>query len=933
MPVASAQDHRCGTVMDSLLYTSFQEEINQIIFQKKKDKNRFRIEEDVFIIPVVVHIVHQGEAVGQGLNLSAAQVYNQIEVLNQDFRRRNIDTLNAPSKFRKVAEDTRMEFVLAQFDPFGVPMKEIGIHRYEGGRSRWGRTDFEKLVKPLTIWNPDQYFNIWVSGVSGALGYAQFPIGSKLKEGSEWNKPNAELTDGVVVDYLAFGSNRERNAFNLHLKYNLGRTLTHEVGHFFGLIHTSGDGGCDRDDFCEDTPEQAANNYDCKTGFVSCGTENMVQNYMDYSDDFCMNLFTQQQVLRMRTALENGQRRKTLPQSRVAEKPANGVYAWFETDKSEICPSQSVKFAQKSVIIGNDINIERITWLFPRGNPATSTLPNPTVTYAQLGEYDVTLIVQTNLNTDTLTLKNRIKVTFPQALVVNVQHDFEGAVAKTGWATLGSGWQRVAAGGFGNSASSVVLRNEQNTEKETRLISPNINVENTNVISISFEMSYIANLEKADSFAIMLSQDCGTSFTTIWKTGGIFMATAQKNSFTITPRRSDWKLVTIYVDTRKISVAQIAFVNLNYRGSSLFLDNINISKVANILTEPIASFSVVPSLLLRNEKAIIEENASNTPTQFAWELAGAEPETSSERIFFVKYANEGGYTARFEVSNPRGKAEKVSTVHVIAGRKLDNTKERKLSIKIIGINSLASGHNIFKDKAKAEYFSRFGKYEKLYGADILFSNVVIGQTNSMLTFAIWDVKSGLPHQIVAEKKILLSTIRKDALRQQPTRIVLDQPIVIPDEFFAGILLDYTTNEQVAIQTVETSILENTAFEQTETGVWQPYSAPTADKGKNIPSAHAIFPLITPEVGIIDADFVSRSISLFPNPATKEVNLSYEEVTIQSYLLSNTLGQVLVQKQVKDKLSKIELHTLSAGVYFLVFETDKGAGVKKIVLLD
>ncbi len=934
IPVVFSQEKRCDTFMDSLSL-SFQQEISQMIVEKNKDINRFRTEEDVLVIPVIFHIVHQGEAVGQGLNLSTAQVYNQIAVLNQDFRRLNADTMKAPAKFKNLAADTRIEFVLAQIDPFGIPLKEIGVNRYDGGRNRWVRTDFDRLVKPVTIWNPNQYFNIWVTGVSGVLGYAQFPIGSKLKEGSDWNKPNAELTDGVVIDYQAFGSNGARVAFNLNPKYNLGRTLTHEVGHFLGLIHISGDGGCDKDDFCEDTPLQNINHYDCRTGIMSCGTENMVQNYMDYSDDFCMNLFTQQQVARMRTALENAQRRKTLPLSRVAEKPANGVYAWFDTDKSEICPSQSINFEQKSVIIGNNINIQNITWLFPNGSPATSTQANPTVTYSKLGSYDVVLIVKSNVNTDTIILKNRIKVAFPQAVAGGFLHDFEGAIAKTGWKTTGSAWQRVAAGGFGNSFSSAVLRNTQNMEKEARLISPNINVENTNVLSISFDMSYVANLEKADSFAVMLSEDCGTSYRTIWKSGGIFMATAQKSNAGVLPRSVDWRAVAIHVDTRKIGAAQIAFISLNYGGSNLFLDNISINKVTNSLPLPIANFTFTPSLLLRNEKTIIEENASNLPTQFDWNLTGAVPQTSSERIFYAQYANEGMYNTVLRVSNPRGTTESIqgNAVKVIAGRKLDNIKGKKTSVKVLGINQLLSGHNTSKDKAKAEYFSKFGKYEKLYGADILFSNVVLGQPNATLTFAIWDVKDGLPHQIMAEKKVTVSAIRKDAIRQQPTRITLDQPIDIPDDFFAGILLTYTSNDQVAIQTTETTALQNTAFEQSEAGNWLPYSAPVAEKGKNSPASHAIFPIVTPEEGLIDDAFVSRNIRLFPNPTTKIVNIDYDEVTIQSYLIYNTLGQVLVRKQVREKLSKIELNTLSAGLYFLIFETDKGIGTKKLVLLD
>ncbi|TAH18277.1 MAG: T9SS C-terminal target domain-containing protein [Cytophagales bacterium] len=321
--VAFCQERRCDSVIDSS-FTSFNQEIELLIAKKKKNQHRLRTEETVYVIPVVFHIIHNGEPMNQGLNLSMAQVYSQFEVLNQDFRRRNSDSLRTPKKFGGVAADTKIEFALARIDPLGVRMKEIGIHRYNGGRNIWNRTDFEALVKPPTIWNPTEYLNIWVTDLSGLLGYSKFPTGSGLQEGGGWEQsPNGAVTDGVVIDFQAFGSNKTIRQFNLRTKYSLGRTLTHEIGHFLGLIHISGDGGCEKDDFCEDTPLQDGNSYDCKGGLVSCGAENMVQNYMDYSDDTCMNLFTKEQALRMKTVLENSIRRKELLLSKVAIKPVN----------------------------------------------------------------------------------------------------------------------------------------------------------------------------------------------------------------------------------------------------------------------------------------------------------------------------------------------------------------------------------------------------------------------------------------------------------------------------------------------------------------------------------------------------------------------------------------------------------------------------------
>ena len=934
---AFSQVQRCDSEADTTFLSQFQQDIQGIISQKKKSKANLRTENEVYVIPVVFHIIHQGEEVGQGNNLSAAQVYTQLEALNQDFRRQNLDSARTLPQFKRFAIDTEIEFALARIDPFGVPMREAGINRYNGARSSWNRTTFEQIVKPVTFWNPNEYLNIWVAPLSGVLGYAQFPANGRIREGIDWGQlARASETDGVVVDVRTLGSNRlQRAAFNLRLQFNLGRTLTHEIGHFLGLIHISGDGGCEKDDFCEDTPLQNGNTYGCELGKITCGNLNMVQNFMDYSDDSCMNLFTKEQALRMRTVLENGTRRRELLRSKVAQIPANGAYAWFESDRNEVCPNQKIQFEQKAVVLGADVRVQSIQWIFPSGNPSSSASANPTVTYSQLGVYDVILIVKSNINVDTLIRKNFVRITFPSPTIDNLQHDFENALAKTGWQFIGNNWQRTPTGSFGNSFSAALLRNDLNFAKESKLLSPNLNVQNKSILAINFDYSYIANLQKTDSFAVMLSADCGTTFRTIWKTGGQLLASAEpKENLRSVPKNNDWRAITIYADVQNTNTALIAFVGKNYGGNNFYLDNISITKTNNISSLPIADFSICPSVLLRNENSIVEEDARGIVTKYEWNLQGARNITSSERIFYNQYAEEGNYNIALQVSNPLGNvsATKNNIVQVIAGRRLDNTKKQKISAKTLGINGFLSGHNTFRDRAKAELFQNFGKYEKLYGADVFLSSIETGLPNTSLTFAIWDVKEGLPNQIIARKSLKMSAIRQNAIRQLPTRFVLDMPIEAPEKFFAGILLNYTNGEQVAILTTETSENQNTAYELTSNNVWQPYSTSADLSGKNFPSAHAIFPIVTPEMGIFDPDFANRNISIFPNPTSNEVNIQIGDLEIKSYQIFNYLGQELMKKQVRENFNKMELSSFSAGIYLLVFETDKGKTVKKLVLV-
>ncbi|TCP27859.1 putative secreted protein (Por secretion system target) [Tenacibaculum skagerrakense] len=251
-----------------------------------------RIEGSIIKIPVVVHVIYSNAQE----NISDAQIQSQLDVLNEDFRRTNSDANNKWSQ----AADTQIEFELAAIDPNGNPTS--GITRKSSTRTSWGTNDAMKSSSQggVSPWNTAEYLNMWVCNIGGGiLGYAQFPGGSAS-------------TDGVVMSPQYFGSSDKGSGFYLSAPFDKGRTTTHEVGHFLNLRHIWGDGGCSVDDFVSDTPTSDAANYGCATGHVSCGSEDMVENYMDYSDDSCMNLFTVGQKNRMRAVLEAGGSRRSL---------------------------------------------------------------------------------------------------------------------------------------------------------------------------------------------------------------------------------------------------------------------------------------------------------------------------------------------------------------------------------------------------------------------------------------------------------------------------------------------------------------------------------------------------------------------------------------------------------------------------------------------
>ena len=252
-------------------------------------------------IPVVVHVLHRSPEE----NISDQQIYSQLQVLNEDFQRLNPDRIHTPSEFLSVATNTGISFQLATADPEGNPTTGINRHK----TSQFAFYSHNNGVKysamgGVDAWPTDQYLNIWVCNLGmGILGYAQFPGGP------------AE-TDGVVIGYKYFG-----RTGNIVAPFNKGRTTTHEVGHWLNLRHVWGDGPCDVDDFVADTPPADKPNHGCASGHSACGSINMVQNFMDYTDDECMNLFTKGQAERMRVLFAPGGFRRNIMFSKGLKAP------------------------------------------------------------------------------------------------------------------------------------------------------------------------------------------------------------------------------------------------------------------------------------------------------------------------------------------------------------------------------------------------------------------------------------------------------------------------------------------------------------------------------------------------------------------------------------------------------------------------------------
>ena len=302
------------------------------------DPANFSSRQGIITIPVVYHVMHNGEPVGTLPNVSDAQLISQITQLNKDYRRLNSDTNLIPSVWKNLAADCQIEFCLASVDPSGASTSGITRHSM-GSSGTWS-----DARKTATTWDRNKYLNIWIATIGGGtLGYTMIPGGPADQ-------------DGVVIDPLYIGVGGSSSA-----PFNKGRTASHEIGHWLGLDHTWGDDGtaCTGTDGIEDTPNQAGENYGCPTfpQTDACSPTSpgvMYMDYMDYTDDGCMFMFTNAQKNKMLSVLNT---------VRSAIKTSNGcgTLGTITVSGTVIEASSSTPVANTSIMFEGPVNRETVT--------------------------------------------------------------------------------------------------------------------------------------------------------------------------------------------------------------------------------------------------------------------------------------------------------------------------------------------------------------------------------------------------------------------------------------------------------------------------------------------------------------------------------------------------------------------------------------------
>lgn len=570
------------------------QQANQLL--SRKISRESKTEAVVRTVPVVVHVIYATA----NDNISTAQIKDGIRILNEDYRRINSDTSLTRSIFKNVTADVEIEFKLAGKDPQGNCTD--GITRTQSPRSLKGNNN----VKDLIHWDNDRYYNIWVtrrvretergSGGNTILGYSSFPqVGSQ-------NYRN----DGTVMRHDEFGS--------IGTSVADGRTLTHETGHYFGLLHPfqsfQGGNGCTAGDQVADTPPVASANYGCNLGVNSCHNDSpdlpdQIENYMDYAS--CVNMFTQGQKTRMTNAITSTQLRNKLVSTNnlsltgVTNPPTCKPEAKFEAPRRNYCTGEAVTF--------NDLTEEgepsSWQWKFEAGTPATSTAQNPTVTYANPGNYDVTLISTNSAGTDSLVLEDYIYIKkgtqpfFDKRWMMSFELNYVPfTISRLDYGANGGFELFTNAGSEGDQ--SLRLDKTDYPGEIDEVISPAISTKGGQDLTMTYDIAHAAQQNSnTDRLEVLVSRDCGITWTLRRFYQGFRLRTAPNTTGDFVPSASEWTTETLPFDAY-IQDAPI-LVKFKYEsggGNNFYLDNIRFGEGRDIGQEEVqagAQFQAYPN--------------------------------------------------------------------------------------------------------------------------------------------------------------------------------------------------------------------------------------------------------------------------------------------------------------------------------------------------
>jgi PKD repeat protein len=918
--VPSPPHRNCATMeMDSLLRNLYPElgslhEFEQAL-QAKMDALSHTIElrdpeNSIVTIPVIIHIVHNGEPLGVGANISYAQALSQLEVLNEDFSRSGAGANNYP-----FSADTEIRFAPALVDPLGQVLPEPGIRRINGNRPSWTRNEIQSILKPNTSWDPLRYFNFWTvqfgSTDQSLLGYAQFPSLSALPGLDQNEGPGS--TDGVVIRWQAFG-----RTGNVQAPFNRGRTATHEVGHWLGLRHIWGDGGCNVDDFCSDTPNAGQPNYNCVAS-SSCNSPDMIENYMDYTYDACMNIFTLCQKSRMRAVLDLSPRRKDLLNSNVHLNPGSNPGApipRFSSNRTNICSGQSITFISQSTQ-----NPSSTAWrFFDENNNVVGTFngTNPIVNFTQQGIYSVELTVANAAGTNTLREENYITVL---SSVSNTQlvDDLENAsTALANWVLYNPDADRTFSfapvSSFGIGARSVVFDNYSVEDDPSgtvdALVTPAINFTGISNPYLYFEHAYAPfSSVYADTLVLYYSIDCGATFTPFWFKGGVELATAPFTQDAFVPDADEWQGNQIHLGFLAGQPrVHFLFANFSGWGNYLYLDKFAFVNGANFSNgPPTPNLRTARRTICEGETILIEDISSNFPRQWLWEFIGGAPSTSQSQHNFVLYDTPGTYSITLNTSNVFGSNSGVAQNFISVVPLPD--------VSVVASQFPACGGSPVTLNAIGG--NRYQWYDKRSG-NLIFE----GPTLTVTLFSDWEFLVVATNGVGCSRTTVFSLpVNAPAM---PVISLIGQQLSASS---GAIFQWYLNGSPIPAAQGGTS----PSITPTASGTY--LVRITDEAGCSNLSEPFVYQLHT---AVIESIGSSRILRVFPNPANDILQLEVIHPAKGAFRLEihNLLGKLmhreLIRKQDSQLFQSLDIGKLPPGIYTVTVQHEAWKGVAKLV---
>lgn len=574
----------CGTdrlfktiTFDEVDYIQYQRRINHLASKELSVKR-----EDIYIIPVVFHIIHKGGVE----NVSDEQVYDQVRIINEDFRKLSPKVDEIIPEFQSIAADCKIEFRLAKIDPDGNCTN--GIIRHFDERTYASDLHDADSLKIGRQWPRDKYLNIYVlgsietSGGGTTLGFAYYPV--------TVNNEKQEL-DGIMQVYSSVGS------FGTSSDRYSG-VLTHEIGHYLHLHHTWGqntagvESACNEDDEVEDTPNTKGNPSVCNLSQESCGSLDNVQNFMDYS--FCYAMLTEGQRARMTAVLNDtvAERNKLWQTSNLIatgasdDVPGELCAIDFEVLRDNVCVGDTITLIDKSYH-----NIKQWNWS-SSGTPnfITSDSVIANLWFDIAGAYNVALEVASDSNELTLVKESLLYIhANPGQITSNYFENFNSIneLSDLIWDGNLDGSIGFSKANIGRQdTGSIVVNNfEAGNSKTHKLETTTFNLTNETDLQLLVDVAFAIRKQPcSDKLRIFVSNDCGSNWAELKEFSYINLLTSSTVSdVPFVPQSNQWRPIVVDLpDAYNSATTRFKFEYYSLNGNNFYLDNFKLQANLNV---------------------------------------------------------------------------------------------------------------------------------------------------------------------------------------------------------------------------------------------------------------------------------------------------------------------------------------------------------------